>query len=112
MIVARAQASYNRINRGTARRQPSSIEMKKSRSGNKWWLFGLPALICLPCIVPALVAGFVAVGGGGAVGSFITGVAGPVALAIGIVLLAASGMLYLARRLWWRQQRRQQGPTR
>jgi len=110
-IVAAAEASYNRINRGTARRQPLIIEMKKSRSGNKWWLFGLPALICLPCIVPALVAGFLAVGGGGAVGSFVGGVAGPVALTVGIVLFAASGVVYLTRRRW-RQQKRQQSPTR
>src|SRR5712692_6613244 len=78
--------------------------LEKTGKRTRWWLFGLPALICLPCILPALAAGFLAIGGGGALGSFVSGVAGPVALAIGSALIAASGIVYLTRRHWRRQE--------
>ncbi len=71
--------------------------MEKLGRRNRWWLFGAPALICLPCILPAPAAGFLAVGGGGAFGSFVSGVAGPV-VAIGALLIAASGVVCLTRR--------------
>ncbi len=77
--------------------------MKETGKRKRWWLFGLPALICLPCILPALAAGFLAVGGSGALGSFVSGVAGPVALAIGALLIAASGVVYLTRHRWRRR---------
>jgi len=59
----------------------------------------LPALICLPCILPALIAGFLAIGGAGAVGAFISGLGGLLTLTIGVLLaVAGAGFYALSRR--------------
>jgi len=68
-----------------------------------WWLLGLSALICLPCVLPLLAAAFLAAGGVGALGSFVGGATGPTALAIGALLVTLSAIVYLARRRWRRR---------
>jgi len=68
----------------------------------RWWLFGLPALICLPCVLPAVVAGLLAAGGFSAIGSFLSGLGGLSVLAVGAALVASGGTVY-AR---WRIKRR------
>ncbi len=60
-----------------------------------WWLFGLPIVACLPCVLPALAAVFLAAGGVGALGSFFAGAAGPLALGSGAALLGLGAVLYL-----------------
>lgn len=46
--------------------------MQPNEGRRKWWLLGLPLLICLPCLLP-FIAGAVLVGvGAGAVGSFLS----------------------------------------
>ena len=47
--------------------------MEETGKRKRWWLFGLPALICLPCILPAIVAVVLAAGGIGGLGSFLGG---------------------------------------
>ena len=85
------------------------IDELKRRHG-RWWLLGLPALICLPCILPALIAGFLAIGGAGAVSASVSGSSGLLALVIGLLLAAlAAGVYVLSRR---RRRRRAQSASR
>ncbi len=67
--------------------------MESQKRQGRWWLFGLPLLICLPCVLPALVAGMLAVGGIGALGSFLSGSGGLLVVGVAIVLIiSASGV--------------------
>lgn len=60
-----------------------------------WWLLGLPIIACLPCVLPAIAAVFLAAGGAGALGSFFAGAAGPLALGGGAALLGMGAVSYL-----------------
>lgn len=68
-------------------------------SGNRW-LLALPVLlICLPCALPTLAVAVLAVGGVGAIGSFLAGTGGAL-LALGGTLLVAVTSASLARKRW------------
>lgn len=82
--------------------------MDSNKGHGKWWLLGLPALlICLPCLLPVLAVVILAAGGAGAIGSFVSGNGGPLALGIAAILIAAAASVYLVSRL-----RRRRGAIR
>jgi len=72
------------------------------RKKTRWLWFIAPLAICLPCIFPAVIAAFLAVGGAGAVGSFVSGTGGVLALSVGAVLLVSAAAIYGR----WRWKRR------
>lgn len=78
--------------------------MKTDQGGGKWWLAVIPAaLLCLPCLLPVLAVAFLAAGGAGALGSFLSGTGGIAALVLATMLFAAAAVIYLTRNRWRRR---------
>lgn len=73
--------------------------MESKKSG--WWLFGLPLLICLPCLLPFILGGVLVGVGVGAVGSFLSD------NAILIAVAASAAMVVALVVGWWVSRLRQ-----
>ena len=83
--------------------------MESKKSG--WWLFGLPVLICLPCLLPFIAGAVLAGVGAGAVGSFLSDNAFLLALLAALATLVAL-VVGLAINLWRRRAARSCGVPR
>jgi len=46
--------------------------MESNEKPGKWWLLGLPLLICLPCLLPFILGAALVGAGAGAIGSFLS----------------------------------------
>ena len=70
-----------------------------NRTSRRWLVIGLPLAICLPCALPTVIAAVAAVGGLGAVSSFVGGAEGLLILLGGLCVVGTITGFYLAPRL-------------